>query len=185
MAAPQDVYVTVTLKPGQTPDYELQSQLLQGGKLTFRNNGFPGFNVFFEISDPDNSGYVWPDDANMALAATPLAGAGTECPDQGTKWGQFNPVQVIQDKDGRNTTLKVRNPNAPGQSCDFGYSLFVTQQPDGSGSYWKLDPIGSNQNGPQMEPGFYGASWVGRAAVALVLVAAIGFALYELGVFGR
>jgi hypothetical protein len=36
-----------------------------------------------------------------------------------------------------------------------------------------------------MESGFYGASWVGRAAVALVLVAAIGFALYELGVFGR
>jgi hypothetical protein len=185
---PKDVRVTVTLKPGQVPDYTLQSQLLQGGKLTFRNNGFPGFNVYFDLVDPDNSGYVWPDDANMALAATPLAGEGTECPDQGTKWGQFNPVAVIKDKDGRNTTLKVRNPNAPGQSCDFGYSLFVTQQPDGSGSYWKLDPIGSNQNGPQADSagdGFLARSWIGTAVIGLAVIAVVAVALYEFGVFGR
>jgi hypothetical protein len=181
---PQDVHVKVILKPGQTPDYELQSQLLQGNKLTFSNNGFPGFNVFFDIEDPDKSGYVWPDDADMALAATPLAGAGTECPDQGTKWNQFNPTQVIKDKDGRNTTLKVRNPNAPGQSCDFGYSLFVTQQPDGKGSYWKLDPIGSNQNGPTMFEPERGTRW-GTYAAIVVGIAAIGFVLYQLGVFGQ
>lgn len=148
MTGPVDVGVNLVLTPSQNPKWHLNSPLLQGGKLVFRNNRHPGFNVFFKLEDPEGSGYQFPNDKNMALAATPLAGPGTECPNQGTSWNQFTPVNVIKDSSGRNTTLQVRNPNAPGQSCDFGYSLFVIRQPDGSGEFWKLDPIGSNQNGP-------------------------------------
>lgn len=188
MTKAKDVDVTVVLTPSQDPKWHLRSTLLQGGKLVFQNNGHPGFNVFFKIEDPEGSGYQFPDNANMALAATPLAGPGTECPDQGTKWNQFNPVNVTKDKNGRNTTLEVNDPNAPGQSCDFGYSLFVTLQPDGSGgpsSYWKLDPIGSNQNGPQFDggEGFMGMSLPVLVGGAILLLAAI-YALYRFNVFG-
>lgn len=147
MTEPLDVEVKVILTPSQEPNWRLESALLQGGKLTFRNKGHPGFNVFFVIEDPERSGYQFPDDEDKALAATPLAGPGTECPGQGVWWNQFRPKAVIKIED-RNTTLKVHNPNAKGQECDFGYTLFVTLKPDGTGPYWALDPIGSNQNGP-------------------------------------
>jgi hypothetical protein len=146
MPEPMDVQVNVVLTPSREPKWHLESLLLQAGKLTFKNQGHPGFNVFFIIQDPEGSGYQFPDDEDMALAATPLAAPGTDCPRQGVSWNQFKPQQVIKNA-GRNTTLKVHNPNAQGQECDFGYTLFVTLQPDGSGSYWELDPIGSNQNG--------------------------------------
>ena len=144
---PMDVEVRVVLTPSQNPKWHLESPLLQDNKLTFKNNGHPGFNVLFKIEDPESSGYQFPNDKDMALAATPLIGPGTDCPDQGVSWNQFKPKEVINDG-VRNTTLRVHNPNAPGKECDFGYTLFMTLQPDGPGPYWPLDPIGSNQNGP-------------------------------------
>jgi hypothetical protein len=150
MADPKEVDVQVVLTPSGNPKWHLESDLLdKDGKLVFKNNGHPGFYVYFKLKDPEKSRYQFPDDAGMALAAAPVVGQGAKCPDQNAKpWSQFKALKV---KKGffsrRNMTLKVHDPNAPGQECEFGYSLFVTLTPDGSGPYWKLDPGGINQNG--------------------------------------
>jgi len=188
---PNTAHVRVVLKRGKNPDYQLHSPLMENGKLTFRNNGHPGFKVFFDLEDPDGSGYQFPDDENMAIAVTKKQNppvSGWDCPDQGATWPIFQPKRIWKDGNLRNMTLEVTNPNPPGQEGDFGYSLFVTQQPDGSGgpaSYWKLDPIGSNQNGPEFIGPDSGLGWATYAAITVAAVALIAFALYEFGVFGR
>ena len=147
MPAPRNVEVRVILTPSGDPKWRIDSPLLEDGKLVFRNNGHPGFHVFFVIEDPENSGYQFPDDEDAALAATPVAESqGTVCPRQGVSWNQFKPMAVLKNE-GRNTTLKVHNPNAKGQESEFRYTLFLTLQPAAGDPYWELDPGGLNKNG--------------------------------------
>ncbi len=148
MPAPKDVEVKVILTPSNDPKWRIDSPLLEDGKLVFRNNGHPGFHVFFVIEDPENSGYQFPDHKDAALAVTPVAeGQEKVCPRQGVSWPQFNPKAVIKNDEGRNTTLQVHNPNAKGQESEFRYTLFLTLQPAAGGPYWELDPGGLNKNG--------------------------------------
>ena len=146
---PRDVEVRVILTPSEDPKWRIDSPLLEDKKLVFRNNHHPGFDVFFVIEDPENSGYQFPDDKDKALAATPVAeGEGENvCPGRGVSWPQFKPKAVIKNAEGRNTTLQVRNPNAPGQEAEFRYTLFLTLKPAIGDPCWELDPGGLNKNG--------------------------------------
>jgi hypothetical protein len=174
MTKAKDADVTVTLLPSQDPPFKIGSPLLQGSKLVFKNQNFPGFMISFNLEDPENSGYLFPDDPKKAFSAKQYQGTPS-CPAQGASWSELDPVEVTNS----NRTLRVRNYNQ--QIADFGYSLFVTKDGQG-GPFLQLDPIGQNQNGPTMSEGG-GWGWGTYAAIA-VGIAAIGFALYELGVFG-
>jgi len=185
MANPKNEDVTVVLEPGQDPNFHLESKLLKGGRLVFKNEHFPGFTVNFAISDPTNSGYLFPSDPKMALGAKQIHNPNDRCPAQGDSWKQFEPVSVSTDF----KTLTVRNLNE--FATDFGFTLFVTQSPSGpQGPYLALDPIGQNENGPPSVDGggglfgSQGISWsyvaVGVAVVVLALIA-----LSRFGVFGH
>ena len=179
MKKPTTANVTIVLQPSKDPPFVLNSSLLQGKRLTFKNKNFPGFYIYFTLQDPDKSGYLFPMNPSDAFASKELTIAGDECPDQGTQWSELVPESVSNDC----KTLTVRNYNS--KVADFGYSLFVTKDPEGDGDFLKLDPIGSNQNGP-MSLGFFSylATPTGTAT-AVVAVLVILFLLYEAGVFAR
>jgi hypothetical protein len=170
---PKNETVKVILEPGKTPPFHLQSPLLQGGRLVFENDHHPGFDVFFTIDDPDNSGYLFPKNEKKALSAKEYKEPSDGCPGQGETWSQFSPVVVSADF----KTLQVRNLNTI--KTPFGFSLFVTKTPETGGDYWQLDPIGDNKNGPVTM-----FNWT-YVAIAVAGVAVIALSLYELGVFGR
>jgi hypothetical protein len=176
MPDPQEVDVTVVLKPNQVPPFELKSNKLQGGRLTFQNDHFPGFYVNFRLEDPQQTGYVFPNNENLALAAQRIQNDNDECPRQGQTFGQFKPVKVTDS----NKTLRVRNLNQ--FAARFGYSLFVTTTPnDDSGQFLMLDPIGENQNGPSSFWSFdFLSAGIGFAAAAVAL-----FVAFQFGLFGR
>lgn len=179
MTNPAKATVTVLLKPSQNPPYSLKSSLLQGKDLVFKNNHFPGFYVYFTLQDPDKSGYLFPANPSDAFASKKIEKPGDECPDQGDQWSQLVPESVSPDY----KTLTVRNYNT--EIADFGYSLFVTKDPQGDGDCLKLDPIGSNQNGPTTFGFFSSIATPIGAVAAIVVVVVILFLLYEAGVFAR
>lgn len=180
--------VTVVLEPANDPPFHFESHLLKGGKLTFKNDHFPGFTVAFTISDPTNSGYLFPSDPKKALGARKLNNSNDSCPGQGDSWKQFEAQSVSTDF----KTLTVRNLNE--FATEFGFTLFVTQSPSGpQGPYLALDPIGDNQNGPPRPIGGVGGGggFLGSATsttTKLILVAGIVvlalLALAKAGVFG-
>lgn len=179
--------VTVVLEPDSNPPFHFESHLLKGGKLTFKNDHFPGFIVDFTISDPTKSGYLFPNDPKKALGARKLNNSNDACPAQGDPWDQFEPQSVSPDF----KTLTVRNLND--FSTEFGFTLFVTQSPNPPrGPYLALDPIGSNQNGPiTIGGGIGGGGFLGSATSTLTVVALVAVlavlalvALVKAGVFG-
>lgn len=102
-------------------------------KLTFRNEGYPGFVVTFHLKDPPD-GYHFPEDLDEALwVSDQLA-----CPDEPSKWAQFKAKAVVNN----GLDLVVRNLNE--KAKDFGYTLRVTK--DGT-EFKNLDPVGGNENG--------------------------------------
>jgi hypothetical protein len=176
MADPKEEDVKVFVYPGQQPPYVFESKLLKAGVLTFKNENHPGFIINFNLMNADETNYYFPDNASNALAAAKLGKPGSDCPPQGTKWPEFKPVEVKNN----NTTLVVHNENT--DSADFGFTLFVTQEPHKPRpKYLPLDPIGSNQNGgrgfslPKMATGLV----VGAAAIAIAVVALLSFANWE------
>jgi hypothetical protein len=149
MTDPKRVDVTVIYKPGENPNFEFESELKRGtdNELVFKNDHHPGFWVQYKL-DPESFGdLAFPNDETQALSCAVLHDDEDKCPNSGT-WDQFTPHQV---KD-HNRTLVVRNVNGklpPGKTeVKFGYALFVTDDPNGNGQFHKLDPIGTNENGP-------------------------------------
>jgi hypothetical protein len=104
---------------------------------------------------------------------------GESCPDKNDHWPIFS-TTAVQDN---NTVLVVHNKNNTKQL--FKFALMFSRTPHQAPYEIMYDPIGSNQNGPEMIGPEGGAGWATYAAIALVGIAAIGFALYELGVFGQ
>lgn len=166
MSKAKDITVTVTVKPDSTPPYEFSSDVWKDGVMTFANHGHPGFVVNFVISNADSTGYFFPDDASMAVAARLLNLPTDDCPPQGSTYEEFTPLSVSSD----NKTLVVSNPNSKKQ--EFGFALFVTKTPHSKNpKYLSLDPIGSNQNGPSK-------SISSPMLLVLGSVAVLGLALY-------
>ncbi|HXS48822.1 MAG TPA: hypothetical protein VN713_01720 [Sphingomicrobium sp.] len=179
MSKPATANVTIILQPSKNPPFIVNSSLLQGKRLTFKNNKFPGFYIYFKLEDTEKSGYLFPANPTDAFASKELTIAGDECPNQGEQWSQLVPETVSSDY----KTLTVRNYNT--QVADFGYSLFVTKDPEGDGDCLKLDPIGSNQNGPT-NMAFYDYLLSPTGSItAIVAVLVVLFLLYEAGVFAR
>ncbi len=140
---PKGEVVTVVLKPSDIPPFKLKSSLIKNGKLTFKNDHFPGFNVSFELDDNrENSGYRFPTDPDKALAAKPRTAGTNPCPSQGETWPEFKPLSVTNG-----STLEVRNLNQNPE--EFGFTLFVTRMRNGKEEILMLDPIGDNKNGPR------------------------------------
>ena len=179
MSKPATANVTIILQPSKNPPFIVNSSLLQGKRLTFKNNKFPGFYIYFKLEDTEKCGYLFPANPTDAFASKELTIAGDECPNQGEQWSQLVPETVSSDY----KTLTVRNYNT--QVADFGYSLFVTKDPEGDGDCLKLDPIGSNQNGPT-NMAFYDYLLSPTGSItAIVAVLVVLFLLYEAGVFAR
>lgn len=144
MANPNQAVVEVTILLGQTPNFKFTSNDLTvgpDGKLTFENNGKPGFDIEYRLKSPP-SGYLFPDNniPNHLSQALWSAVGTNDCPKTAGQWDQFKAKKV---KPG-GLTLEVRNKN----ECiaDFGYVLRVTN--DDGENYLELDPGGRNQNGP-------------------------------------
>jgi hypothetical protein len=170
MANPMTATVTIVLQPTKSPPFLMKSSLLQGKDLSFTNNKFPGFTINFTLSDPENSGYLFPTNPNDAFAAKEIKVPSDSCPNMGESWSELVPQSVSSDQ----TTLTVRNFN--NYPADFAFSLFVTK---GNGRFLTLDPIGANHNGPRSAAiNRFTAIAIGVAVVIVVL-----FALYEYGVF--
>lgn len=113
-------------------------------KLTFRNSNHPGFLVRFNISDPENTQYKFPDSPDEAMWVKAIAAAGPDsCPTTAMHWSGFQASNVTND----NMTLEVDNPNVAEQL--FAFTLRFTKTPDVANSPCEpFDPIGSNKNGP-------------------------------------
>ena len=135
---PWTVDIDVYLQPeGTDPPFYLETYLPvnSANEIVFQNHLRPGFIINFNLQDPHNTGYLFPDDEDEAL----YSAKGKGCPTSKGQWGQFKATEV---KPG-NRTLVVRNLNQGGHTGPFGYTLRVT-----NGSKWRdLDPGGDNQNG--------------------------------------
>lgn len=115
---------------------------MPNGDLTFKNDGNDGFRVFFNIQDPQNTGYKFPDDRREAMWVKAMEeGDPPACPDDYVYWDQFQAKQVMNN----NMTLRVRNLNRKSQK--FGFTLRFTKTPTANGPCIPYDPIGDNQNG--------------------------------------
>jgi hypothetical protein len=172
MSDPNEMTITVYYQPTKKPPFRFDTGLPKGpkGQLVFRNGGHPGFWLYYKL-DPESFGdLVFPNDEQQALCSAVIENDGDECPDSGI-WQQFYPHKV---KDS-NRTLVVRNINGklPHGKTEvlFGYTLYVTENPNGDGDFIALDPIGSNQNGST------GIS-LKSVAVAAVAAAAVGALAY-------
>jgi len=126
------------------PTFLIQSYLQNppDGPLDFRNNHRPGFNIRFNLHDPNGTGYRFPRNADRDQAVWSRRGGVDVCPDAEI-WEVFDPLRV--DMPDR-MTLEVFNSNEGLNVGPFGYTLRVT-----NGEEWKhLDPGGNNQNGPTL-----------------------------------
>lgn len=178
MTKPKKATVDVELTESNSPPgftWQIESDLKKGKKLEFNNDHHPGFIVYFDIDDDDDTGFRFPDDHNRAIAVQTYTGTNPPCPTAGATWDQFYPIAVSKN----NTRLEVRNLNE--DPAEFAYTLFVTKDPHGTNPALEpIDPIGSNQNGPRLEPASsFGtvALVVGVAAVAVAL--AFTFNIFE------
>lgn len=174
-----DVYVELSLNKQRKLDFRLHGgHLLEGDQLVFRNSGHPGFIVNFRLLDPHGTGFVFPHDHKAALSSARIRSPDDECPKKG-QWGIFKSVDV---KDS-NRTLVVRNIN--NEVALFGFTLWVTDNPNSIDRLEPLDPVGSNQNGPSSRSSLSlsTAAVIGAAAGAASALALI-FALDAIGVIG-
>lgn len=133
---PWNVVINVTLDPNHDA-FHFHSDDIEIGpnnEITFENDHQPGFVITFHLEDAH--GYRFPEDLKAALSSVDEA----RCPDLDEgQWGQFKAKAV----NNLGEDLVVRNLNETKRK--FGYSLFVTN--DGGNTFWRLDPIGNNDNG--------------------------------------
>ena len=101
----------------------------------FKNCDENGFDVSFNLKDPNNLGYRFPNTDKDAIWSA--IGNGV-CP-QSEASDIFKGPQVTAN--GR--TLRVDNAND--EEAEFGFTLNVSK--DGNPPYKALDPGGTNQNG--------------------------------------
>jgi hypothetical protein len=146
-----DEEILVILHPDQDPPFHLE---YKGSKLKKVNKpGDPnhyefknepdeeGFLITYTLVNPpktpDKEKYYFPDDPLEAMYSAKGAG----CPSTVTHWGEFWPDDVKNRR-----KLIVRNMNK--EKTEFGYTLRVTQDPDGPDpKFLPLDPGGTNSNG--------------------------------------
>lgn len=161
--------ITVELVP--TPNGEDPvSYKINESDLVFRNDGHPGFVVNFNLSDPHNTGYLFPDSKTEAMWVHKIiVGDPDPCPKTAVHWPEFQAQKVLNG----NTTLEVRNLNE--HKHLFAFALRVTQTPhDPQPVLVPLDPIGDNQNGSTS------ANSMARAVVTLLVVGAVALIGYKL-----
>jgi hypothetical protein len=129
----------------ETPgDFTVESYLQDPNskKLTFWNNGHPGFNVTFNLHDETGLGYRFPGPPHDKNAIWSELGS-TGCPSSPGSWAVF-PANRISVKGGGDT-MTAYNPNPAPAQGDFRYTLNVTK--NNGANYLPLDPAGNNQNG--------------------------------------
>lgn len=178
MKDPMEVHVQVVLHPGDpNGDFHFETTDLPMGPknfLYFRNWGFPGFLIHYDLQDPKDE-YVFPESSlfppnppNQHLREALYARSQPGCPTSASNWGQFEGEEVLNG----GKTLVVYNKNQTPR--DFAYTLRVTN--DGGKTYLPLDPGGQNKNGPSR------AIQLTTAVIAAAAGAALTFvALYSLG----
>lgn len=141
MSSPLDRDIDVLITPDPSAPHGVRFSM-PNGDLTFKNDGNDGFRVFFNIKDPHNTGYRFPDDRREAMWVEEMApGAPDACPDDYAYWDQFEAKQVMNN----NRTLRVRNRNR--KETKFGFTLRLTKNPANNGPCIPYDPIGDNKNG--------------------------------------
>jgi hypothetical protein len=163
--------------------FSMSSGLGNGDELTFDNKGRPGFDIKFKVVDDTGDGYLFmdfdPPNDKDPMWVKKIQDRGESCPVKGDHWPIFSTTE-LQDS---NTVLLVHNKNNSKQL--FKFALMFSKTPHQAPYEIMYDPIGSNQNGPEMiGPEAGGFNWT-YAGIALLGLAAIGFVLYQLGVFGH
>ena len=135
-------------------------------KLTFSNDHHPGFLVQFDILDPQNTGYKFPDSVADAMWVQAIQSAGPNtCPSVPMYWDGFKGLNVTNS----NMSLVVDNPNSAEQL--FAFTLRFTKTPHkAKPDCVPFDPIGSDKNGPTSRN--YAALLVTVAVIAVAAVAA-------------
>lgn len=139
-----DVIMTKVVPSSKWPDgveFDLQSDLKSNDRLTFDNNGKPGFKLKFTIKDEGQTGYLFPDNPAKAMWVKPVSSDEDDCPETQMFWEEFVATEVT----GNNRTLKVTNLNGYVQT--FKFTLLFTKTPRQNGPCIPFDPIGQNQNG--------------------------------------
>lgn len=163
---PRDIQVGLAPNPKGNPPllFTIDKQ-----KLTFSNNNHPGFLVRFNISDPDNTGYKFPDAVDEAMWVKTIDAVGPDsCPITVMHWSGFKAVAVTNN----NMTLEVDNPNPAKQL--FAFTLRFTKTPhDASPVCVPFDPIGNNRNGSTRNDS-------ALLLITLAVVSAAAFAAYKL-----
>ena len=125
--------------------------------------------VRFNISDPQNTGYRFPDSPDQAMWVKTIDAIGPDnCPTTSMHWDGFEATSVINN----NMTLLVDNPNPAEQL--FAFTLRFSKTPhDVNPDCVPFDPIGTNKNGPSLN----------NSAVLLTVLVVVGvaaFAAYKL-----
>lgn len=165
MGSAIDRHITVRIEEDSSAPHGVRFSM-PNGNLTFNNDGNDGFRVFFDIEDPDNTGYRFPDDRREAMWVEAMEpGAPDACPMDYVYWDQFQAKQVMDN----NRTLRVRNLNR--EAKKFGFTLRFTKTPANNGPCIPYDPIGDNQNGNwnMVTPGIGTAAAIGGAGVGLAI----------------
>lgn len=172
MSSAVDRHIDVLITPDSSEPHGVRFSM-PNGNLTFRNNGNNGFRVFFNILDPQNTGYRFPDDKREAMWVEAMEpGAPDACPTDYCYWDQFQAKQVMNN----NKTLRVRNMNRKAQK--FGFTLRFTKNPANNGPCIPFDPVGDNQNGnwDMVDIGSATAAAIGGAGVGAALSVLAGAA---------
>ena len=174
-AQPVTVDVTITSDPtapnGVT--FSMSSTYKQGNELTFKNpKKGDWFEIDFNISDPDNTGYVFPDDKTKAMYVKTINDVTDPCPNDWNDpqyWDQFKAQTVT----GNNKTLKVKDLNETVQL--FAFCLWFTKTPKQNGPCIPYDPIGSNQNAGGRFSLVSDTATVALVAGVVAVVAVVGY----------
>jgi hypothetical protein len=175
--SPRDVHVDVILlADGNPPDFQIVPKgtgklPTKNGRLVFENDGRPGFDIYFDLTDGTGQGYKFPPNSKKDDAVWSKVGANS-CPET-EAWEVFKPLS-IEGPD--RSVLKVYNENPCPAQGDFEYTLRITT--DGGRTYLPLDPGGLNQNGNSQSN-----SALAVFAIAVGVVVAAGAALYAMGAF--
>jgi hypothetical protein len=177
-AQPASVDITITPDPSK-PDgvsFSMSSSFKQGNELTFKNpKKGDWFEIDFNIVDPQNTGYLFPDDKKKAMYVKTISDVTEKCPDDWNDpqyWDQF----VAQTVTGNNRTLKVKDLNETIQL--FAFSLWFTKTPKDNGPCICYDPIGSNQNAGGTFSFVQNVATVAMVGALVVVVAVVGYTMF-------
>ena len=178
MGTAQTATVDVTLTPDSNEPngikFGMASSFKNGDELTFKNpKKGDWFDVDFNIVDPHDTGYLFPDDPAKAMYVSPVDNVTDPCPenwDQPAYWAQFTATKVTKG----NRTLEVKNLNETVQLYKF--CLWLTKTPKDNGPCIPYDPIGNNQNaGSGQKFLLFSPTTIAIAAAIVVIVALFAF----------